>query len=56
METTRADWLERRACVAHMPVPRWMAPQLSKLVEKAPTGLNWVREIKFDGYRMGRAN
>ena len=34
-----------------MPLPRWVTPQLSKLVEKAPTGLNWVHEIKFDGYR-----
>ena len=35
-----------------MPSPRWIAPQLSKLVEKAPSGPNWVHEIKFDGYRM----
>ena len=35
-----------------MPLPRWVEPQLSKLVEKAPTGPNWVHEIKFDGYRM----
>jgi bifunctional non-homologous end joining protein LigD len=35
-----------------MPLPRWVEPQLSKLVERAPTGPNWVHEIKFDGYRM----
>ena len=35
-----------------MPLPRWVEPQLSKLVEKAPTGPQWVHEIKFDGYRM----
>ena len=35
-----------------MPLPRWVEPQLSKLVEKAPTRHNWVHEIKFDGYRM----
>ena len=35
-----------------MPLPRWVEPQLSKLVAKAPTGPNWVHEIKFDGYRM----
>ena len=35
-----------------MPPPRWIAPQLSKLVEKTPRGPNWVHEIKFDGYRM----
>jgi DNA ligase D-like protein (predicted ligase) len=34
------------------PPPRWIEPQLSKLVEKAPTGDKWVHEIKFDGYRM----
>jgi bifunctional non-homologous end joining protein LigD len=34
------------------PLPRWVAPQLSKLVEKAPTGPQWVHEIKFDGFRM----
>src|SRR5271165_7186146 len=32
--------------------PRWIEPQLCKLVEKAPTGARWVHEIKFDGYRM----
>jgi hypothetical protein len=35
-----------------MPLPRWVEPQLSKLVEKAPTGSRWVHEIKFDGFRM----
>ena len=35
-----------------MPLPRWVEPQLSKLVEQAPTGPQWVHEIKFDGFRM----
>jgi ATP-dependent DNA ligase len=35
-----------------MPLPRWVEPQLSKLVEKSPSGPQWVHEIKFDGYRM----
>jgi DNA ligase D-like protein (predicted ligase) len=35
-----------------MPLPRWVEPQLSKLVEKAPTGPRWVHEIKFDGCWM----
>lgn len=30
----------------------WIKPQLCKLVEKAPSGDQWVHEIKFDGYRM----
>jgi bifunctional non-homologous end joining protein LigD len=35
-----------------MTLPHWIKPQLSKLVAKAPTGPQWVHEIKFDGYRM----
>jgi ATP-dependent DNA ligase len=35
-----------------MPPPRWIEPQLSKLATAAPTGPQWVHEIKFDGYRM----
>jgi DNA ligase D-like protein (predicted ligase) len=34
------------------PPPRWIEPQLCKLVDKAPSGSDWVHEIKFDGYRM----
>ena len=30
----------------------WIKPQLAKLVEQAPDGLDWLHEIKFDGYRM----
>jgi ATP-dependent DNA ligase len=33
-------------------LPRWVEPQLCKLVEKAPSGPGWVHEVKFDGYRM----
>jgi ATP-dependent DNA ligase len=32
--------------------PRWIKPQLTGLVEEAPTGKDWVHEIKYDGYRM----
>jgi bifunctional non-homologous end joining protein LigD len=32
--------------------PRWIEPELCRLVEKAPTGPEWVHEIKFDGYRI----
>jgi ATP-dependent DNA ligase len=35
-----------------MPLPRWIEPQLSKLTAQAPTGPQWVHEVKFDGYRM----
>ncbi|TAL81007.1 MAG: hypothetical protein EPN75_05550 [Beijerinckiaceae bacterium] len=33
--------------------PRWVEPELCRLMEKAPSGPRWVHEIKFDGYRMG---
>jgi ATP-dependent DNA ligase len=35
-----------------MPLPRWIEPQLCKLATKAPSGAQWVHEIKLDGYRM----
>jgi hypothetical protein len=35
-----------------MTLPHWINPQLTKLVEKTPTGPQWVHEVKFDGYRM----
>src|SRR5215469_3744410 len=34
------------------PPPAWIKPQLAKLVEKAPDGLDWLHELKLDGYRM----
>ena len=32
--------------------PKWIKPQLTRLVEEAPSGAGWVHEIKYDGYRM----
>ena len=34
------------------PLPEWIAPQLTQLVDAAPEGDDWLHEIKFDGYRM----
>jgi bifunctional non-homologous end joining protein LigD len=31
--------------------PTWIAPCIPKLVPTAPSGLNWLHEIKHDGYR-----
>jgi bifunctional non-homologous end joining protein LigD len=31
--------------------PRFTPPELATLVKKAPTGGDWLHEIKFDGYR-----
>jgi DNA ligase D-like protein (predicted ligase) len=33
-------------------LPLWVKPQLTKLVDQAPEGPDWLHEIKFDGYRM----
>jgi bifunctional non-homologous end joining protein LigD len=33
-------------------LPRWIKPQLTKLVHQPPDGPEWLHEIKFDGYRM----
>jgi ATP-dependent DNA ligase len=35
-----------------VPLPAFIPPQLSQLVEKPPSGPQWVHEIKLDGYRM----
>jgi bifunctional non-homologous end joining protein LigD len=32
--------------------PTWIKPQLAKLVEQAPDGVDWLHELKLDGYRM----
>jgi len=34
------------------PMPRWIEPQFPKLVGAAPSGPDWIHEVKFDGYRM----
>jgi bifunctional non-homologous end joining protein LigD len=33
-------------------MPRFVEPQLTKLLDRPPQGANWAHEIKFDGYRM----
>jgi len=32
--------------------PKWIKPRLTRLVEEAPSGNDWLDEIKYDGYRM----
>src|SRR5215470_6224887 len=34
------------------PLPEWIRPQLTQLVDQPPDGPDWLHEIKFDGYRM----
>ncbi len=33
-------------------MPATLSPMLATLVDSAPTGEDWVHEVKFDGYRM----
>jgi hypothetical protein len=35
-----------------LPIPQWIPPQLTQLVETAPSGSKWLHEIKLDGFRM----
>jgi bifunctional non-homologous end joining protein LigD len=37
---------------APSPLPRWIPPQLCQLVDKVPSGPQWLHEIKLDGFRM----
>ena len=32
--------------------PKWIKSQLTRLVDEAPAGPDWLHEIKYDGYRM----
>lgn len=41
-----------RRRLAGAPLPEWIRPQLTQLVDQAPNGPDWLHEIKFDGYRM----
>lgn len=33
-------------------MPGFIRPQLASLRSKAPSGDNWLHEIKYDGYRL----
>ena len=33
-------------------LPKFVPPQLTKLVDRPPPGADWAHEIKFDGYRL----
>lgn len=44
--------------IQHLPgarktaMPEFVSPQLATLVKEAPTGDQWLHELKFDGYRL----
>ncbi len=42
----------RQAALFDQPLPGWIEPFLPTLVSRAPTGPEWVHEMKWDGYRV----
>ena len=38
--------------VAVRKMPRFVEPELARLVERPPSGAGWAHEVKFDGYRL----
>ena len=47
-----ADRIGKIAGAKRRRLPREFAPQLATLVSAAPTGEQWLHELKFDGYRI----
>ena len=39
-------------CGNDISAAKWIKPQLTRLVNEAPTGKVWVPKIKYDGYCM----
>ncbi len=52
--TSRASRASRAPRVRRdaAPMPKFIAPQLCKLVQGPPDADGWVHEVKFDGYRL----
>jgi ATP-dependent DNA ligase len=44
--------MTNQSCGSSSDLPKWVKPQLCKLVDAPPEGLEWLHEIKYDGYRM----
>lgn len=38
--------------VGKAPMPTWISPQLTTLVDEPPEGNDWLHEVKWDGYRI----
>ena len=47
-----AQPVARRLGSGAAPLPDWIRPQLTQLVQAAPDGDQWLHEIKYDGFRM----
>ena len=46
-----SEWRGRQDATS--PLPRWIPPQLCQSVENAPSGPQWLHEIKLDGFHVG---
>ena len=46
------SFITRKPTAAGAAMPRFIEPQLCKLVERATSEPGWAHEVKFDGYRM----
>jgi ATP-dependent DNA ligase len=46
------DGRQRGNMPSKLPLPQWIPPQLTQLVETAPSGQQWLHEVKLDGFRM----
>jgi DNA ligase D-like protein (predicted ligase) len=51
-KSNRATMTPSRQGVEQTSLPAFVKPQLCKLVDAPPQGLDWLHEIKLDGYRM----
>jgi bifunctional non-homologous end joining protein LigD len=49
---SRVSGVEQLPGARRAPQEDWITPQLATLVDEAPTGDEWVHELKYDGYRI----
>jgi bifunctional non-homologous end joining protein LigD len=52
VKRSTAEAIKTRASHARSPLPRWIPPQLCQPVEIAPSGPEWLHQIKLDGFRV----
>jgi bifunctional non-homologous end joining protein LigD len=46
-----AVWIGKSGVPAARAIPKFVEPQLAKLVDRPPDQTGWAHEVKFDGYR-----
>ncbi|HEY2836551.1 MAG TPA: non-homologous end-joining DNA ligase [Rhizomicrobium sp.] len=51
-ENTKAEEPASEPAKTVRALPKFVEPQLTRLVDEPPSGNNWVHEVKFDGYRL----